>query len=236
MTRSTARPFASVVVVGAAILAAPMAAATEGAASSPAMAVTSQDAPSAGGAPGANPLWAIALRQLSSTRERPVFSPSRRPPPPPPPVAVAPPPVEKPKEPEKPQLALLGTVVNHDESYGIFMDQTVSRPVRIRLGSSHRGWTLRKITVNAAALEKEGQTEDIAFPKKRGEPEPKKQGIGGFLAAAGSKLRGALEKIEGSSPPAGDQPEPQAGLRPLKNPFAAQQENPAIARAPAQAN
>lgn len=43
----------------------------------------------------ANPLWAIPLKQLSNTRERPIFSPSRRPPAvagPPPPAAVRVPP------------------------------------------------------------------------------------------------------------------------------------------------
>lgn len=45
----------------------------------------------------ANPLWAIPLKQLSNTRERPIFSPSRRPPAPavagpPPPAAVRSPP------------------------------------------------------------------------------------------------------------------------------------------------
>src|SRR6201995_4331257 len=30
----------------------------------------------------ANPLWAIPLTKLSGTRDRPIFSPSRRPPPP----------------------------------------------------------------------------------------------------------------------------------------------------------
>src|SRR5262249_27063735 len=60
--------------------------------------------PAAASEPSANPLWAIPLRQLTATRERPPFSPSRRPraalaakPPP----APAPPP--KPAEPEKPQ-------------------------------------------------------------------------------------------------------------------------------------
>src|SRR5215472_1432828 len=38
----------------------------------------------------ANPLWAIPLATLTTTRDRPIFSPSRRPPPPA--VAAAPPP------------------------------------------------------------------------------------------------------------------------------------------------
>ena len=51
-----------------------------------------------------NPLWAIPVASFTATRERPLFSPSRRPPPP---VAVvkvaasAPPPPPKPAEPEK---------------------------------------------------------------------------------------------------------------------------------------
>jgi hypothetical protein len=31
--------------------------------------------------PSGNPLWAILLKDLSDTRERPIFTPSRRPPP-----------------------------------------------------------------------------------------------------------------------------------------------------------
>jgi hypothetical protein len=34
-------------------------------------------------APTGNPLWAIPLTDLSDTRDRPIFAPSRRPPPPP---------------------------------------------------------------------------------------------------------------------------------------------------------
>src|SRR5262249_29523717 len=38
--------------------------------------------------PTGNPLWATPVGQLSATRERPLFSPSRRPPPPPPPATA----------------------------------------------------------------------------------------------------------------------------------------------------
>ena len=60
----------------------------------------------------ANPLWGIPLKTLSNTRDRPVFSPSRRPPP----VAVAEPEVSKPLPPprkvavEPPPLSLVGTI------------------------------------------------------------------------------------------------------------------------------
>ena len=68
----------------------------------------------------ANPLWAIPLKQLSNTRERPIFSPSRRPlasavvgpPPAAAPVRVPP----KPAGPQNPELSLVGTVIGEKES------------------------------------------------------------------------------------------------------------------------
>jgi hypothetical protein len=53
-------------------------------------AATSPDAAVERPPPGGNPLWALPLKQLSITRERPIFSPSRRPPPPATPTYVAP--------------------------------------------------------------------------------------------------------------------------------------------------
>src|SRR5580693_1934572 len=67
----------------------------------------------------ANPLWALPLATLSTTRERPIFSASRRPPPPATAavtVAKAPPP-PKPREAERPSLSLVGTVTGVDEGF-----------------------------------------------------------------------------------------------------------------------
>jgi general secretion pathway protein N len=74
-----------------------------------------------------NPLWAIPLRQLTETRLRPLFSPSRRPPP-----VIAkverkeppPPPPAPPAEPEKPQLLLVGTITGSAAAIAIFRDKT----------------------------------------------------------------------------------------------------------------
>ncbi len=69
----------------------------------------------------ANPLWGIPLTSLSGTRDRPIFSSSRRPPPP----AVAPAAVPnvaavpKPKDPERPLLSLVGTIAGGDEGFVI---------------------------------------------------------------------------------------------------------------------
>ncbi len=93
----------------------------------------------------ANPLWAIPLATLSNTRERPIFSPSRRPPPAQTPVAVAAPPAPPPAPPrvERPPLALVGTVAGDDESFGIFVDKATSTALRLKVGEDYQGWRLR---------------------------------------------------------------------------------------------
>jgi general secretion pathway protein N len=114
-----------------------------------------------------NPLWTFPLRSLSETRERPIFSPSRRPPAPaavaaPRIVPVAPPP--KPPEPERAQLTLIGTVVSEAERIGIFIDQTTKKVVRLRMGEGVTGWILRSIERREATLEKNRQTVTLALP------------------------------------------------------------------------
>src|ERR1019366_4651011 len=77
--------------------------------------------------PMGNPLWAIPLGSLSITRDRPLFTPSRRPPAPAvvaAPRVVPPKVVIRPAEPEHPNLTLIGTVVGETEGIGVFLDQT----------------------------------------------------------------------------------------------------------------
>jgi general secretion pathway protein N len=116
----------------------------------------------------ANPLWAIPLSALTATRDRPLFSASRRPPP----AAVAPvaivrppPPPPPPPEPERPNLALVGTILGGSESYGIFIDQSSRGPLRLRLGQQHEGWTLRSVQKREATLEKDQQSVVVAMPQ-----------------------------------------------------------------------
>lgn len=124
-------------------------------------------------APSANPLWAIPLKLLVNTRERPIFSQSRRPPP----VVVVAPPVAPPPPPppprvvEKPRLALMGTIVNGSDGYAIFMDQTTKTAVRVRLGASYQGWALKMLRPGEASLEREGETVEISFPKPSNDPQ-----------------------------------------------------------------
>src|ERR1700680_1138247 len=108
-------------------------------------------------APAGNPLWALPLEQLSITRERPIFSPSRRPPPPPP-TYVAPVAVRqraKPPEPERPAVSLIGTVIGTDVQIGVFLEKATQNVVRLRLGEEHQGWVLRLVKAREVTLVKD---------------------------------------------------------------------------------
>jgi general secretion pathway protein N len=115
----------------------------------------------------ANPLWAMPLAQFAITRERPIFSPSRRPPPP----AVAPivvpkmVAVPKPKEAERPQLSLVGTVSSEAEGFGIFLDQSTQAVVRLKVGEDFQGWKLRSVRGRETALEKDQKVVTLALPQ-----------------------------------------------------------------------
>jgi general secretion pathway protein N len=133
---------------------------------------TAPDAPAsdrsaAGSVPTGNPLWAIPLKQLSETRDRPIFTPSRRPPPPTviaPYIAPVPPPVITRSEPERPNLALVGMVVSEHEGIGVFVEQNTNNIIRLRMGEAHTGWILRHLEGREATLEKGRQTATLAMP------------------------------------------------------------------------
>jgi general secretion pathway protein N len=114
----------------------------------------------------ANPLWAIPLAVLSNTRERPIFSSSRRPlPPREAAVAVvrAPPPPRPPRI-ERPQLMLVGTIIGDDQSFGIFVDQTTKAALHLRLGEEYQGWRLQSVQEREVSLEREQQKSVLSLP------------------------------------------------------------------------
>src|SRR4029450_1088611 len=133
-----------------------------------------QPSPAPQRAQSANPLWAIPLGPLAGTRERPIFSPSRRPPPPPvAAVTVAPPPPPPPKSPppERLQLSLVGTIVaDDDQSFGIFLDQTTRTSLRLKIGEDHLGWKLRSIHGRDVTFERDRQTTILSLPQPFDEP------------------------------------------------------------------
>ena len=114
-------------------------------------------APAVAPEPSANPLWAVPLRQLTATRERPLFSPTRRPPATlaakSAPAPKAPPP--KPAEPEKPQLSLVGTIAGGAAGgIGLFVSMPEKSVLRLKPGENHKGWVLRTVRPRQVELAK----------------------------------------------------------------------------------
>jgi hypothetical protein len=137
--------------------------------------VTSVRAPAPSAAPArtpsANPLWGIPLGQLSGTRDRPIFSPSRRPPPAADvaeSAAVKLPPRKK--EIEPPRLSLVGTIASDDEGFGIFIDQATKAALRLKVGEDYQGWKLRTIQGRQVTMEKDRSAAVLTLPQPGGGP------------------------------------------------------------------
>ena len=119
-----------------------------------------------GRVPRGNPLWAVPITLLSVTRERPIFSPSRRPPAPVALVAV----VEAPRPPPvavgqiHPNLSLVGTVASEKEGIGVFLDLATNNLVRLRTGQGHSGWILRAVRLREVDLQNGELMETLTLP------------------------------------------------------------------------
>jgi hypothetical protein len=113
------------------------------------------------GATAGNPLWAIPLNSLPATRERPLFSPSRRPPA----AIVAAPPAPPPPAPAPtgPSLSLVGTAIGGTQSIGVFVDRVTKKVIHLRTGEGHDGWMLRAIHGREAILEKDRRETTLAL-------------------------------------------------------------------------
>jgi hypothetical protein len=116
-----------------------------------------------------NPLWAVPLSLLTATRERPIFSSSRRPPAAPV-VAVASPraplPKPSPPAPQRPSLVLVGTVTSSAGGMAVFTDTATNAVVRLRTSEGHAGWILRAVSEREARLQKDGETAVLALPRR----------------------------------------------------------------------
>ena len=113
----------------------------------------------------------VPLSKLSMTRDRPIFSPSRRPPPlaAPPVIAKR---VEPAKPPEQPPLILVGTVAGGDSAIAVFVEQSTENTVRLRVNESHQGWTLRSIEGREVTLLKDQKSSVLALAAPGGSAEP----------------------------------------------------------------
>lgn len=114
-----------------------------------------------------NPLAAISLDALRQTRERPLFSQSRRPPVVAelePPRIAEPLPEPEPAVEEPPSLTLVGTVVGTDRDVAVFFDTAARQIVRLRIGDAEAGWTLRRVDPKTTMLEKDRREVTLSLP------------------------------------------------------------------------
>jgi hypothetical protein len=118
-----------------------------------------------------NPLWMIPLRALTQTRERPLFSVSRRPPA----AAVqatastgpANDPAPGPAPPERPTLELIGTIVSQTTSIALLKDSATAAVKRLRPGEVTSGWRVKTVELRSVTLEKGAQSAILNLPEPR---------------------------------------------------------------------
>ncbi len=73
--------------------------------------------------------------------------------------------VPKPRESERPQLTLVGTIAGDEEGFGIFLDQSTQAIFRLKVGEDHQGWTLRSVQGREATLQKDQRVVPLALPQ-----------------------------------------------------------------------
>jgi general secretion pathway protein N len=125
-------------------------------------------APDPGAKPRAgNPLWTVPLSALSGTRDRPLFSASRRPPIVAVPIAAPPPKQEvlAPPPPERPLLTLIGTIVSPKASVAMLQGSDAEAVSRLRIGQENDGWRVRGISFRSIVVEKGALSVELNLPR-----------------------------------------------------------------------
>jgi hypothetical protein len=114
--------------------------------------------------PPGNPLSRIPLGSLSVTRERPLFSASRRPPPPPPapPASIAK--SAPPAQLERPPLMLQGTAIGKPRDIAVVFDEAAKGSVQLHVGEATEGWRLRSVDHRTVTVEKDSRIVVLSLP------------------------------------------------------------------------
>ena len=115
-----------------------------------------------------NPLLTVPLSSLSATRDRPLFSASRRPPIVAVPVAAPLPQKQEalaPPSQEQPLLTLVGTIVSPKSSVAILQGSNAESVSRLRVGQENDGWRVRGISSHSVVVEKGSQSVQLGLPR-----------------------------------------------------------------------
>jgi hypothetical protein len=118
-----------------------------------------------------SPLAAHPADRLSATRERPLFSPSRRPPAPPPAPIIGPPPPAPPPAP--PNVTLVGIVMDTEEARAIVQAGPQNEIRRVRIGDDVGGWKVTQIEGRKLVLSLDSRLAMFTMFGGHGNPAPK---------------------------------------------------------------
>ena len=143
----------------------------------------------------ASPLAVHPLDRLSATRERPLFSPSRRAPAPPPIVSLPPPP--PPPPPEPPNVTLVGIVMDAGEARAI-VQSGPNEVRRVRIGDDIGGWKVVQIEGRRLVLKLDSRVATFSMFSGHRNPAP------------GAAPRAAPRAAPGAAPQPARQPPPRA--------------------------
>ena len=126
--------------------------------------------PTAGGVD--NPFRDFSLQSLTATRERPLFSATRRPPPvsgAPAPVPSAPSqaqaPAPAPTEPQGPPLSLIGTITGGERPVVLLFNKLTRAVSMAHEGDDALGWRVTAVSARSAVVEKDGVSVTLGLPK-----------------------------------------------------------------------
>jgi general secretion pathway protein N len=115
-----------------------------------------------------NPLWRVPLSSLSATRDRPLFSASRRLPTVAAPVGTSAPQTQEalaPPSPERPLLTLVGTIVSRTGSVAVLQGPNTDAISRLRLGEKNDGWRVQGISLRSIVVQKGAQSVRLDLPR-----------------------------------------------------------------------
>lgn len=109
----------------------------------------------------ANPLARLSLERFAQTRQRPLFSPSRRLPPPAPVAAYREP--EPPPPPEPPSVVLVGVVTDERGPRAFIKPSPMDKIRDVRIGDDIGGWKVAEIFPRRIVFALEARTSAFAL-------------------------------------------------------------------------
>ena len=117
------------------------------------------------------PLAKVPLSALTATRDRPLFSLSRRPPAPA--IAANAEPAQAiaaAAPPERPAVKLIGTILSPATSVVLLRDSATQAVRRLRVGEATSGWRVKTVGLRSVTLEKGEQSAILGLPQPRDPP------------------------------------------------------------------